>query len=119
MSKRTKKAAPTSQPAARRSSAVRQATAARQAASRPALARSRAQATKNTPRLNLRTLRIAAAALGILSLAGFVSLLVFRGAPYTAWVVIELIMLALVAGICIFTTIRPDITARLFFQQRK
>lgn len=114
MSKKTRKAAPTRQPAAQRSSAVRQATAAR-----PTPAKSRARASKNTPRLNLRTLRIAAAVLGVLSLAGFVSLLVTQAVPYTAWMVIELILLALVAGICIFTIIRPDITARLFFQQRK
>ncbi len=114
MSKKTQKAPP-----ARRTAAARPASGARRTAARPAPAKSRARAASRSPRLNLRNLRIAAVALGVLSVAGFVSLLTTQAAPYTTGVIVELVLLALVAGVCIFTVIRPDLTARSFFQPKK
>ena len=103
MSKKSKKAPQTRRPAA----------------ARQASAKSRARTAKTAPRLNLRSLRIAAGALGVLSLAGFVSLILTKRASISAGVVVELVLLALVAGVCIFTIIRPDLTARWFFQPKK
>jgi hypothetical protein len=78
---------------------------------RPAVSRStvsRRQSGKPKSNIDLKTVRIIAAVLGLLTLAGAVAIVVQQAGVYPAGTIVLVVVLAFIAGLSAFVTVRPE-----------